>query len=152
MTMISLIIFAILFTFASSSNEGNIIKITNSGSTNTAGYVIELQRNGHVKWTVARRRVFIDPTTPSSTTGQNSIQLPSLRTNAIFQAAEDASPFNQYPHSSCGKSVSFGTTLYVTYNGQETPDISCPIKDAKLALFSEKIHELISDLNINTFG
>ncbi len=151
MTMISVIIFSILFAFVSSSNE-NIVRITNSGSTNTAGYVIELQRNGYVKWTVAPRSRFIQSTTPSSTTTQNSIQLPLVRANTIFQAIEQAAPFNRYPPAFCIKSVSFGTALFATYNGQQTPDLNCPIEDQRLAVLSEQIHGLISDLNINTFG
>ncbi len=151
MTMISVIIFSIFFAFVSAGNE-NIVRITNSGSTNTAGYVIELQRNGHVKWTVAPRSRFIDSTTLPSTTTQNSIQLPLLRANTIFQAIEQASPFNQYAPVFCIKSISFGTRLFVTYNGQQTPDLNCPVQDQRLVLLNEQIHALISDLNINTFG
>jgi hypothetical protein len=152
MAMISFIILAIIFTFVSSNSENDIIRITNSGSTNTAGYVIELQRNGLVRWTVASRIRPVLSTAPSTTTAENHIQLPSLRTNNIFQAVEQAFPFDQYAPVFCGKSVSFGTTLHVTYNGQQTPDLNCPVKDQRLVLLSKDIHELITDLHIITFG
>ncbi|CAF0806133.1 unnamed protein product [Rotaria sordida] len=152
MVTISFIILAIFFTFVSSNNENNIIRITNSGSTNTAGYVIELYRNGLVKWTVAPRHHPSFSTTPNSTTAQNSIQLSLFRTNNIFQAVEQASPFNQYEPIFCIKSVSFGTKLHVTYNEQQTPDLNCPQRDQRLIVLSKSINELITDLHINTFG
>ncbi|CAF1177079.1 unnamed protein product [Rotaria sp. Silwood1] len=152
MVTILCIIFAIFVTFVSSNTGNNIVRITNSGSTNTAGYVIELQRDGLVKWTVAPRFRPILTTTPSTSTAQNSIQLSATRTNNIFQAVEQALPFNQYPPIFCIKSVSFGTTLHVAYNGQQTPDLSCPLKDQRLVVLSKYIHELIQDLHINTFG
>lgn len=150
--MISYFIFALLFTFVSSNNENNVVRIVNSGSTNTAGYVIELQRNGLVHWTVGPRHQPIFSTTPSSSTTPNNIQLSSSRTNNIFQAVEQASPFNQYASVFCIKSVSFGTTLHLNYNGQESPDLSCPLKDQRLVILSKYIHDLIADLHINTFG
>jgi hypothetical protein len=155
MAPISFIILAIFISFVSSNDEHDTIRITNSGSTNTAGYVIELQRNGIVKWNVAPRfRLALSTTTtaPGSTTSQNSIRLPSLRTNSIFQAVEQAFPFDQYAPVFCIKSVSFGTRLYVTYNGQQTPDLSCPVKDQRLVIVNKYIQELIAELNINTRG
>jgi len=166
MATISFIILAIFFTFVSSNDKHNIVRIVNSGSTNTAGYVIELHRNGLVRWDVVPRFHGVpsttttpssttksgSTTTPRSTTAQNTIQLPTHRTNSIFQAVEQALPFTQYAPVFCIKSVSFGTTLHVTYNGQESPDLSCPVKDQELVVLSKYIHELISDLNINTMG
>lgn len=150
--MISFIVFAIFLTFVSSNNDNDLVRIINSGSTNTAGYVIELQRNGLVKWTVARRIRPVLSTTPSATTTQNNIRLPTLLANNIFQAIENASPFTQYAPIFCIKSISFGSTLHVTYNGQQTPDLSCPLQDERLVVLSKYIHELITDLNINTWG
>lgn len=154
MAKILFVLIAICFALVSSNNDHDIVRIINSGSTNTAGYVIELQRNGHIQWTVARRNHPILSTTTaasSTTTTQNSVQLPSF-TNAIFEAVEQASPFTQFPPKSCIKSVSFGTTLHVTYNGQQTPDLSCPLTDARLIVLSKNIHELIAKLQIKTFG
>ncbi len=152
MAAISFIILAIFFTFVSSNNENDIVRIINSGSTNTAGYVIELRRDGLVRWNVASRFRPSLSTTPSSTTTQNNIQLSSVRTNSIYEAVKEASPFNQYAPVFCAKSVSFGTTLHITYNGQQTPDLTCPIKDQRLVSLSKYIHELIADLHINTFA
>ena len=152
MAKISFILLAIFFTFVSSNNDHDTIQIINSGSTNTAGYVIELQRNGLVKWTVAPRRHIVIDSTPSSTTTQNSIQIPLVRANSIFESVEQALPFTQYKPIGCVKSVSFGTRLFVAYNGQQTPDISCPLKDQRLVLLSKYVRELIAELNINTMG
>jgi hypothetical protein len=153
MAKISFILLAIFFTFVSSNNDHDTIQIINSGSTNTAGYVIDVQRNGLVKWTVApRHHIVISTTTPSSTTTQNSIQISLIRANSIFQSVEQAFPFTQYQPIGCIKSVSFGTRLFVAYNGQQTPDISCPLKDQRLILLSKYVRELIAELNINTMG
>ncbi|CAF0916158.1 unnamed protein product [Adineta steineri] len=152
MATISFIILAIFFTFVSSSNENNIV-ITNSGSTNTAGYVITVQPNGRCSWKVTPHGAhLLMSTTPSSTTTQTSIQLSLARTKNMFQIAQEAQPFNQYPSTGCIKSVSFGTTLHVAYNGQQTPDLSCPLKDQRLINFNNVIQELIKDLNIHTMG
>jgi hypothetical protein len=86
MSTISFILLAIFFTFVSPNKDHEYYSIVNSGSTNTAGYVIEVQRNGLVKWTVAPRFHQLTSTTPSSssTTAQNHIQLSKDRTNDLF--------------------------------------------------------------------
>ena len=153
MAKISLIILAIIFTVVSSNNENNnIVRIVNSGSTNTASYVIELQRNGLVQWTVVPRFRPIASTMPSSTSAQNTLRLPTQRANEIFQSIEQALPFTQYKPVFCAKSVSFGTSLHVTYNEQQTPDLNCPVTDERLISLSKSIHDLIGDLHIQTIG
>lgn len=143
------LIFALCFIFVSSNNENDSIQIINSGSTNTAGYVIELQRNGLVKWNVAPRSHLILSSTDSPS---NLRQLPLAQANNIFETIDSAFPFNQYSPVYCIKSVSFGTTLRVTYKGQQTPDLNCPMKVEQLANLSKYIHELIADLHIQTLG
>ncbi len=152
MATLSFILLALVFTLVSSNSASDIVQIVNSGSTNTAGYVIELKRNGLVHWTVApRRRVTVAPES-STTASPNQIRLPTARANEIFKAIDEASPFDQYQPVFCGKSVSFGTTLHLTYNGQQVSDLNCPMKDQRLVNLSKYIHDLIADLHINTFG
>lgn len=152
-----ILVFTLCFIVVSSDNENDSIQIVNSGSTNTASYVIELQRNGLVKWNVAPRfRPLLSTTTtvinsPSSTPS-NLRQLPLARTNSIFQAIDNAFPLNQYLPVHCIKSISFGTSLHVTYKGQQTPDLNCPMKVQELLVLSKYIHELIADLPIQTLA
>ncbi|CAF0828913.1 unnamed protein product [Adineta ricciae] len=150
----SFITVAIIFGIVSASTNKDSIRIVNSGSTNTAGYTITVERTGSVTWIVAPRvRPVISSTTPaSSTTTRNSIQLSASRTNAIFEAVQQTLPFTQYKPVFCVKSVSFGTTLHVQYRGEQTPDLSCPLKDERLIILSKYVQSLIADLHIQTFG
>jgi hypothetical protein len=154
LSLLSILVAVFFVVSVLSSNENDIVRIINSGSTNTAGYRIELQRNGIVKWTVSHRRPALSPTpsTPNSSIGEMSIRLSTALTNSVFQAVQQASPLNQFPQIHCGKSVSFGTTLYVTFNGQQSPDLTCPTEDAHLIAVNNAVHEVISILQINTRG
>ena len=152
MAPLSLIILALLFTSISSNNEIDLIRIVNSGSTNTAAYTIELQRNGLVQWTVTPRLHPVLSTVPTSTVTPNQSRLPTVRAKTVFQAVEQAYPFTQYKPVFCMKSVSFGTELNVIYNGQQTPDLNCPMDDQRLVNLSKEINDLITDLHINTLG
>lgn len=149
MTLISLVLLAFVVVSASSSNETDLIRIVNSGSTNTAAYTIELQRNGLVQWMITPR---FQPVLSSSTSSPNRSRIPTVRAKNIFQEIEQAFPFTQYEPVFCIKSISFGTTLSVVYNGQQSPDFNCPMKDQRLVNLSKDIHELITDLHINTLG
>lgn len=122
------------------------IEIVNSGSTNTAGYTITLQRTGTVTWTVSSR---FRPNSPASS---NTTQISSTRMASIFQAVEAASPLSQYQPVFCVKSVSFGTTLHLQYRGQQSPDLSCPVKDTPLLVVKKYVQELIGELRINTLN
>ncbi|CAF3803997.1 unnamed protein product [Rotaria sp. Silwood1] len=153
--LLSFLIAVVLVATVSSSDERNIVRIINSGSTNTNGYAIELHREGIVKWSVTHRGHQISsttPSTPSSTTTQMSIRLPSALVISVFQALQQASPLNQYPPIFCIKSVSFGTTLHVIYNGQQSPDLDCPLEDSRLISLNKAVREVISFLHINTLG
>ncbi|CAF3775555.1 unnamed protein product [Rotaria sordida] len=94
----------------SSDSEHNIVRIVNSGSTNTAGYTIELRRDGIVQWTVAHRRPLLitTPSTPSSTTSVMSIRLSSALTNSVFESVQAALPLNQFPPRDVTIPISFG--------------------------------------------
>ncbi|UJR35837.1 hypothetical protein I4U23_028583 [Adineta vaga] len=167
MVTTSFIVFVVFLGIVSSNNEKDTIRIINSGSSNTAGYVITVERSGRVTWNIAPR---FHPTTspaprsttarthssssstPSSTTTQNSIQLSVSRINSIFEAVQLAFPFKQYKPVFCVKSVSFGTMLHLQYKGEETPDLNCPRQEERLITLNKYVQGLITDLHINTFG
>jgi hypothetical protein len=87
-------------------------QITNSGSTNRAGYTITVSRNGR---TALQQGAFPIRRTISA-------RLAS-RFFADLQAAGDVA---KLPDAHCMKSVSFGTSTHVAYRGSVSPDISCP--------------------------
>ena len=152
-SFLSIIIVAVCLATVSSSNEYDIVRIVNSGSTNTNGYVIELQQDGIVKWTVGSRFQPISSTTPSTpltSTAAMSIRLPMALVSSVFQNVQQALPLNQFPSKFCIKSVSFGTSLHVTFNGQQSPDLNCPLEDSRLISLNKVVREVVSVLHINT--
>lgn len=139
----------VIVAFSDSSSE--TVRIVNSGSSNTAGYTIDLQEDGTVSWTVADRPHSILSTTAPSPTNMTS-QISIALTNAVFRSVKQASPLNQFPIHFCIKSVSFGTMLHVIYHGEQSPDLNCPLEDARLVALNKAVREVISLLHINTFG
>ncbi|CAF0889185.1 unnamed protein product [Rotaria sordida] len=153
-SILLILVVTVCIAIVSSDSEHNIVRIVNSGSTNTAGYTIELRRDGIVRWTVAHRRPLLitTPSTPSSTTSVMSIRLSSALTNSVFESVQAALPLSQFPPKFCIKSVSFGTSLHVIYNGEQSPDLNCPLEDVRLIALNKAIREVISVLQINTLG
>ncbi len=43
----------------------------------------------------------------------------------LYSDLNAAQPLSSLPEPRCMKSVSFGTTLTLQFNGQKTPDLSC---------------------------
>ncbi len=88
------------------------LTIVNSGSTNMAGYRIEVLPNGNMAY--------------ASGTSITSGTLPAAVTQKLFGDVRAAVPFAQLGLKPCPKSASFGSTTVLTYKNQTTPDISCP--------------------------
>lgn len=97
--------------------------IENTGSTNTYGYRILVSRYGHVVYTNGTRH------------GQDD--LPDALSAKFFSDLQAASPLSRQPQGSCVKSASFGTYTTVTYQGQRSPDISCPANRQQQALYDD---------------
>ncbi|CAF1167433.1 unnamed protein product [Didymodactylos carnosus] len=103
--------------------DTNVIDIHNSGSTNTAGYDIKIERNGRTSYQVFRRRPQIGEDQSGNKDNGNTTLTSGLTEN-LFQQIEKTMPFNQYPVKHCIKSVSFGYSLVVKYNGETTRSCS----------------------------
>ncbi|HEY7994523.1 MAG TPA: hypothetical protein VID24_09945 [Candidatus Eremiobacteraceae bacterium] len=86
--------------------------ILNTGSTNAAGYRIVVQRSGNVEfiWGARRATATIDR---------------SLATK-FFADAASGMPLSKLQVAPCMKSASFGTSAFVWWRGQRSPDLSCP--------------------------
>lgn len=86
--------------------------ILNTGSTNTAGYRIVVQRSGSAEYIAASRR--------GTTTVSDALAA------KFFSDLEAAGPLHNLVAVPCMKSVSFGTSLYVWWHrGGRSPDLSC---------------------------
>jgi hypothetical protein len=99
--------------------------IVNSGSTNFAGYKIEVWPDGTAALTVEDR-------------GGTALTTPKpftvAKTDATkFFADLATAKSDGAAGSPCMKSASFGSTTRVTWHGWTSPDLSCPPDNAALA-------------------
>lgn len=117
--------------------------ITDSGSTNTPGYQVTVHPSGSAEWSVSRRRN--SPACP----GQTGKLSPDL-TQRFFQDLRSLMPLDKLPGGRCAKSVSFGTTLRVTYQGATSPDLTCPGNGAQIDNLSKDLSDINKALGINT--
>ena len=102
--------------------------IVNSGSTNTTGYTIYVQSTGHVRYVVTGR---------ASTSVDRHLlsgHVAKAQAGKLFHDLAAAMPFAKLPSGHGVKSVSFGTSLFITYRGTRTPDLSFPVSPEVQAL------------------
>jgi hypothetical protein len=127
------------------------VKIVNSGSTNTPGYTIILENNGRVHYYIAPRRfqvINVNGTVQKPSWTNGTAQLSHKTTKNLYSQIERCEPFNKIPVKQCGKSVSFGFTLTLIYNGKATPDLTCPTNNKNLAKLTTIVNGVISELKI----
>jgi hypothetical protein len=107
--------------------------IMDSGSTNRPGVQITLDASG-------------DNATLEPRNGpQQTIQLPRKLCEQFLSDLQAAGPLNALPASHCLKSASFGSRLYVEFNGLRSPDISCPAQaDNRTATLRKEATEILN--------
>ncbi len=107
---------------ASSVRAADPVVITDSGSTNTAGFRIEVGPSGDAVYTPKPRRAG-----PGSQIGNQAAtqHLPSALFKRFLADLDAAKPLPELPSRGCMKSASFGTTLIIEYQAQQTPDLRC---------------------------
>jgi hypothetical protein len=88
------------------------IVITDTGSTNRPGMTVTLGAKGHA--VIANRRG-----------GKTEMQLEPELQSRLLKDLEAAAPLDQINARHCMKSASFGSSLFVTYKGVRSPDLSC---------------------------
>jgi hypothetical protein len=86
--------------------------ILNSGSTNSAGYRIVVQRSGDAEYVLGGTQTFG--------------KIPSALAATFFDDLGKAMPLSAIDVAPCMKSASFGYSLFVWWHGQRSPDITCP--------------------------
>lgn len=96
--------------------------IVDSGSTNANGYTIHVTSDGNAS-------VEYQPRGGSPIGTPKRFTVPAA-TTARFFADLGAARKGNMATVPCMKSVSFGTTLKVTWQGWTSPDLTCPPKDA----------------------
>jgi hypothetical protein len=109
--------------------------IRNSGSTNTVGYSIVLSHDG---------RAVI------SQDGRNTTAvLASPQTNWLFAKLREAGPLSALPVGHCMRSVSFGSSTTISYEGATSPDLSCAVSPLESEL-ARTVGVIVRQLNIST--
>lgn len=110
--------------------------IINSGSTNACKYKIRVFPDGKATYTVCNRK------------GEGKIQVGT--TTKFFDDILAAKPLSKLPSSPCAKSVSFGSSTEVKYQGQKSPDISCASNDSQVTSLYNDAITIKQQLNFST--
>lgn len=112
--------------------------VTNSGSTNTRGYLMKVRSDGTGT---------VQPYGPQAGAAQRLAITPSLATKLLndAKAAKAANP--SAPH--CMKSASFGYRLTITYHGWTSPDLTCP-GGAELQALLDDVKQIEQAGNVDT--
>lgn len=135
MVLFVLIPFAIVTAADQPLQEQAVIE--NNGSTNAPGVKLTIDRAGTAE--VQQRN-----TEPRKTTVDEQLS------RRLFEDLNSIGPLNLLPRLHCMKSVSFGTSLYIEYNGERSPDLSCPAPaDSKLAALRKDVNDLMAAAHAN---
>lgn len=98
------------------------VTIVNSGSTNTAGFQIVVDKSGKAEYTSQPRRIGMDRDEAPKTISKT---IPKSLAERLYADVIAASPLSSLPPWHCAKSVSFGTRLTIRFGDDESPDLSC---------------------------
>ncbi len=96
--------------------KGPQVTVEDTGSTNSPGLRVMFDRDGHAT---------VEPRGAET----QHITLPEPLCKRLLQDVEAAGPVNELPAVHCIKSVSFGSRTFVEFNGNRSPDLSCPAGD-----------------------
>lgn len=114
---------------------GNQAIIINTGSTNAAGYRIYVSSDGQATYIDNR--------------GERRGQIDEQLALKFFRDIETAQPLNDLPHrQECIKAASFGSSTYIKFGRQTSPDLSCPGDDQSQQLANDA-REIRNALNID---
>lgn len=95
------------------SASGPQATIEDTGSTNRPGLRVTLDRDGNA--TVEARGGEVQ-----------HVKLREQLCDQFIRDLKDMGPLSAIPTRHCIKSVSFGSSLFVEYDGHRSPDLSCP--------------------------
>ncbi len=144
-TTVAFLLLAFLGAVASAaafSRDGAII--TNSGSTNTAGYQIKVWSDGAMQATAQPRR-FV-----ASVGGVAHSASVSAAVSAKFFVDLSAARAENAQGHPCMKSVSFGSRTNVSWHGWNSPDLSCPISSTALRALAADVGAITSASGVQT--
>jgi hypothetical protein len=114
------------------SAKGPQATIEDSGSTNRTGVRVTFDREGHA--TVERRGA--EP---------RHVKLSERKCKQFMSDLEALGPLSAVPAHHCMKSVSFGSSLFVEFNGTRSPDLNCPGQDSRTEALQKHADEILQE-------
>jgi len=102
------------------SAQPNQATIVNSGSTNTAGFRIDVTRSGTAEYTSIPRGANAAHEAPQ----KSDREIPKDLASRLFTELEAARPLSGLTAPHRMKSKSFGSRLTIEFGGETTPDLS----------------------------
>jgi hypothetical protein len=120
---------------------GDSAVIVQSGSTNSGGFRIVVEKSGKAAYTplAAKSGRQTEQVKPQSKQIANDLA------GRFYSDLGSAGPLAGLPKPRCMKSASFGTTLTVEMAGQKSPDLSCGDGgNAKLKALIQDTNEIVS--------
>ncbi len=107
------------------------ITISKSGSTNTVGFEVTLDGGENA-------------TIRAQSQAPRALKLKNSRVAAFTKAIEAAGPLHSLPANHCIKSVSFGTSLFISHGDDRSPDLSCVDQsDPQAAALKKQAEEIL---------
>jgi hypothetical protein len=116
------------------------IYLQDSGSTNTAPFCYTVTRSGKVIKRTGATRFRRRPGRPALSQEQGSI--PAWLAEKLFRDVEAAMPLSALPAAYCAKSASFGTSRYVWFKGEKSPDL-CGRDNKKVTALQDDFAEVV---------
>lgn len=108
------------------------VKIIDTGSTNRPGIELTLDAKGEAR-------------TESRGVEPRTIHLDAALCRSFLSAVQSAAPLSSLPAARCARSVSFGSRLFVEYDGEQSPDLNCPqTENARLEALRKGAAELLA--------
>lgn len=123
-----------------SKSEPEEIFLQDSGSTNTAAFCYTVTRSGKVIKRTAATRFQRRQGRPVFFQEQGSI--PASLAEKLFSDIEAAMPLSALPVARCVKSASFGTSRYVWFKGEKSPDL-CGRDSEKVATLTDDFAKVV---------
>ena len=108
---------------SSTHPQSMFLVIRNSGSTNFPGFTITANNDG--SGTLIYEKCRSAPTRPQCQKPNKTFSSQTFQINTIRLLLSQIGSIQNIPNHSCVKSVSFGSVTKISYNGQESGDISC---------------------------
>jgi hypothetical protein len=121
--------------------DRGLAAIVDSGSTNSNGFRILVERSGRTQSTIVPRDPGPQPIElPVTTIGM----LPAALAQKLYSDLDAAWPISSLPKQNCLKSASFGTVRIIEFDSQKTPDLSCGNgKNPKLRALADDLQQIL---------